>query len=92
MATNALAAYTCSAPQPASASLVVVSVHFREEFRAQERRDSVPHVGRRLNRGNEFERGVDETDERKDGGGDVLVPAASKQDAAHEEVDCVVTC
>ena len=50
--------------------------------------DNIPHVGRRLNRGHELERNVDQTDERNDGSRDVVPEPVSANNAADEEVDC----
>ena len=82
-------AHTCSAPQPASASLGYVSVHSKSISTYQGKRN-IPHVGRWLNRGHKLERNVDQTDERDDGGRDVVPELVSGKNAANEEVDCSV--
>ena len=53
---------------------------------------NIPHVGRRLNRGNELERNVGQTDERDDGSGNPVPEFVSREDAANEEVDCIICC
>lgn len=49
---------------------------------------NIPHVGRRFNRGQKLESNVDQTDERDDGGRDVVPELVSGKNAANEEVDC----
>jgi len=51
---------------------------------------NIPHVGGRLNRRNELERNVGQADECDDGSGDVVPEFVSREDAANEEVDCVM--
>jgi hypothetical protein len=87
-----LVAYTCSAPQPASASLRDVNICRQVVLPCILHRNNVPHVGGWLNGGNEFERNIDEADKRNDAGGDVVIPVCTTQNAADEEVDCVATC
>jgi len=76
--------YTCSAPQPASASLdrPLDPGHHSKLHR------NLPHIRWRLNAGHEFKRNVPKTDEGNDGPGSVLPPLITHADAANEEVDC----
>lgn len=89
---NPTATYTCSAPQPASASLHSIRIFHPE---SQDSRfpphDNIPHVRGRLNGGNVFQRNVHQTGERDERSGNVVVPVVVQQHTANEEIDCVVT-
>lgn len=47
----------------------------------------VPHVRRRLNAGNEFERNVSDSDQHDERTIEVLPPFVTHDDASHEDVD-----
>ena len=49
---------------------------------------SFPHVGGRLDRGDELEDDVDDASEADDGAGDLGKGVVAKDDGADEEVDC----
>lgn len=51
--------------------------------------DSIPHVGRRLDGWNEFERNVGKANEANNAGGNPVPELLANQNAADEEVDCV---
>lgn len=55
---------------------------------------NIPHVGRRLNRGNKLERNVGQTDECDDSGRNVVEELLSGKNTANKEVDCsmLVSC
>lgn len=46
------------------------------------------HVGRGLDRGDELENGVADTDHANDATGDVVEDVVAEEEAAEEDVDC----
>lgn len=57
-------------------------------LRVLKRRADLPHVGRRLDRGNVLEDHVCETDDANNGARDDAVPAVANNYGANEDVDC----
>jgi hypothetical protein len=76
--------YTCSAPHPASASLLS-----RQYFRHTKTASALlPHVGWRLNAGHIFERHVADTDKYDDAAYDVFGPVTREAKSSDKYVDC----
>ena len=79
------ALHTCSAPQPASASLLLLSImHF---FLCTATCSNAPHVRWRLNAWNVFQCNVPNADQRDQRASSVFPPVVTHDDAAHEEVE-----
>ena len=84
--------YTCSAPQPASASLDNHQTSQPSKSRCNEElqdrwRHDLPHVRRGLNTRHEFQRNIRDTDDGRDDTRGDVVPLGTDHDAADEEVD-----